>query len=149
MNDAIYEWFDIDDSKLRNQAERDFLAALVAHAPERISFGLDSLDGMFNHDNVPFAECPLTVAWSVNDQKRNLNLRTLRVDFYGAKLVLGEDETGSLNDGFRDRITETVDYSNPGGTPQHFAEVAAKWLNSELARVIERREWANPSAMFP
>lgn len=63
--------------------------------------------------------------------------RSLRVDFFGSRLLLGYDETHQFVTELNpDNPLVTV---VPDGTPEQLAVIAADWLESELAEWIKRQ----------
>lgn len=136
MSNALYEWFVLEDSDFRSQDERDFANALVIHASKWTEFGISSRDGLLH-----FGEEFFTIAIDVSDQTKPCILRTLRVDYYGDKILLGDDETGQLVTKLDSSWRNVTTHIDVDGTPESFAKIAAAWLEKEMARIIERHEW--------
>jgi len=59
-------------------------------------------------------------------------LRTLRIDFEGRRVVLGEDETGQLVTELNPKRADVTVREDSGGTAEFFADVAADWVEREL-----------------
>jgi hypothetical protein len=139
MNKDVFEWFEIDVDDCPTEAEREFLTALCAHSSEWLRFGLSPDAGL-----IQFEDSVLTVALDVSDHKQGVVLRTLRIDFDGSGVVLGYDETGALVTKLDVQNPDVKEYREFGVTPTDCANAAAEWLEVELARRIERREWNTP-----
>lgn len=73
------------------------------------------------------------------DRDYNLVLRTLRVDYDGSTLWLGPDETHQFSTDLA--VGQRGVSTHSDQSPIELAAIAAKWLNHELRRPIERQEW--------
>ena len=118
----------LDFDETRTPSEREFLDVLHARAEAGSWFG----EAWPRDDKIIITASP-------SDRERNCVLRTLRIDFDGTTLTLGDDETHQL-------VTD-LDPARPGVLsrtgfqPGELAHFAADWLEKELRRVIERHEW--------
>lgn len=80
----------------------------------------------------------LIVSVSPQDEEERVILRTIRADFFGDRVVIGDDPTDQIV-GDLDRAQQGVAVKS--GPPEELAEFVADWFERELARPIERREW--------
>jgi hypothetical protein len=115
----------------RSLEEKEFASALAARAEMGNWYG-----------DLWFFDEPLIVSVVATDDsadKYPLVLRTLRVDFFGRRVVVGKDPTHQL--------VNKLDPASPGvsslesGTPTELAQFAADWLEGEMWRPIDRLEW--------
>jgi hypothetical protein len=118
----------LEIQECRPGAEFEFVSELNSRAEK----GAWSADYWPRDDRLLFTVCP-------SDREHNCVLRTLRIDFDGARVVFGPDETHQL-------VTD-LDPGRPGVrlvsgiSPTAMADAAADWIERELARPIVRREW--------
>lgn len=122
--------FGIDDGRMAEEAE--FVWAL--HRPAE--------SGDWYADAWPREHC-LTLTVCPSDQETNGILRTLRIDFFGDRVLVGEDETQQLATELD--VGRSGVYSMVGASPDALAEYAADWLELELSRPIDRQEWETPA----
>lgn len=104
----------------RDQLERRFLEQLNYRA-EKGGWYADSWSHLSDH-----------VVISIALTKGNAVVRTTRVDFFGTRLVLGLDETHSFVTELNPASPDVKVVST--GAPEALADVAADWLESEIAR---------------
>ena len=131
-----YELLDLfEDTVFRNEEEKEFLISLLAHANEWFEFGLTDQDCYLMYDN-----SALTVAFDICDFERSVVLRCLRIDLTETGLLLGFDDSMQYVCPLSADNPDVKSYQRAEYTPKDFAEIAAKWLVSELSRKIERRE---------
>jgi hypothetical protein len=120
-----------DLAECNSDAERAFLVALHARA-EAGGWFADSWRVWDNRLTLSVSPCD-------DEPEYNCVLRTLRVDFDGAVVRLGPDETHQF-------VTD-LDPARPGvsmmsGLPiAELAAAAADWLEREMQRPIVRHEW--------
>ncbi|WP_265595144.1 hypothetical protein [Haloferula sp. BvORR071] len=129
------EWFEI--GHYRSAAEQAFAETLRdrAHAWRIPGSSPDhTLVGRGGDDR-------LVLALDISDQESKVCLRTLRIEFDGTGVVLGEDETGQLVTDLDPTLPDVFARRDSGGTPALFASFAADWVEQELRRRIERHEW--------
>lgn len=132
-----YELLDLfEDRVFRNEEEKEFLTVLIAHADEWFKVGLTNQDCYLIHD-----ESTLTVAFDICDFEMSVVLRCLRIDFTGQSLLLGYDDSMQYVCPLSADNPDVKLYQRTEHSLKDFAEIAAKWLLSELSRKIERREW--------
>ena len=121
-----------DVQECRDDVAREFVERLHQRA-ERGDWYADSWSHL--RDRV-------VIAVTLTDRERRLALRTLRADYVGPHLLLGEDET--------QQFATDLDPARPGvtlvteGRPQDLADAAADWLEREMARPVVRHEWMAP-----
>lgn len=110
----------------RSDVEERFLTRL-----ERVSPGLG--------DVYLWPGFPLITTWCVWEPSSPL-LRTLRVDFDGARLRGGNDPNHHMD---LDLDQSDPDYFEvvAGESPEWAAATAAKWFQRQLDRAIDRHEW--------
>jgi hypothetical protein len=119
-----------DLAACNSEAERAFIEAIHARAEA----GGWYADAWPRAERVVLSVCPFD-----SDPAYNCVLRTLRVDFDGAAVWFGPDETHQF-------VTD-LDPARPGvsvlsGRPvAELAAAAADWLEGELRRPIVRHEW--------
>jgi hypothetical protein len=125
------DWF---EGAGRTDAERRFLAVLRERAESWAALDLDPQDTQAWTDREP-----LYVHVDLTDPSHELILGTLRVEFDGRRVV------GGWSDG---QLVHDLDPAAPDAfdTPAHespetAAELAAGWLESQLRRPVERRDW--------
>jgi hypothetical protein len=140
MSYELLELF--EDRVFRNEEEKEFLTALVAHADEWFEFGLTDQDCYLIYDAPT-----VTVAFDICDFEKSVVLRCLRIDFTGSSLLLGYDDSMQYVCPLSADNPDVKSYLRAEYTPKDFAEIAAKWLVVELSRKIERREWRNGSIL--
>lgn len=120
--------FDLDECN--SESEREFIEALH----RRSETGGWLPDTWVWDDRVVVAYCPCD-----GEPEYNCILRTLRVDFDGAAVRFGPDETH--------QFATDLDPARPGvtvlsGRPvAELADAAADWLEREMRRPIMRHEW--------
>ena len=76
-------WFELQD--FEDERHRRFLSALQTHYERWRTMGLDE-----NHIWAIEANGILTVAVDISDRECNLAMRTLRTDFRGNEVIVGE-----------------------------------------------------------
>jgi hypothetical protein len=119
-----------DLTECNNEREREFVEALHARAET----GGWYADAWPRDDRVILSVCLCD-----RDPEYHGVLRTLRVDFDGAAVWYGPDETHQL-------VTE-LDPAHPdvsvlfGLEVAELAAIAADWLEQEMRRLIVRHEW--------
>ena len=128
-------WLERDSSE--TAAERAFLDGLEERARSWGSLGLDRDDVMVlgGHDGT------LAVGVNVTDREQRCVLRLLRVDFDGAAIACGEDETHQFVTDLHAGCDGFTGWVGFGCSPRELAGPAADWIESELRRPIERLEW--------
>ena len=130
------DWIEFDE--YRSDVEWEFVEFLRSRAPVWRSLGLS------HNDIIAFREFSgkLVVVFEVSDRWRNSLLRTLRIDFDGVRVNLGEDECGQLVT----RRNETrPDFAGSDGVADKaltLGRFAADWIERELRRPIELRWWS-------
>ncbi len=124
--------FDLDEC--RDATERDFVEALHTRAEA----GAWWADAWLRDDRII-----LTIDICDSDLEYNCVLRMLRVDFDGAMLTLGADETYQLVTDLDPKRTDVISMRDQ--SPAILANAAADWLERELGREIERHEWNRPT----
>ncbi|MGV3755621.1 MAG: hypothetical protein ACO1QS_09595 [Verrucomicrobiota bacterium] len=117
----------------RNEREREFLELLNIRAGKG-SWASDV--SWLEDDKIVLAVSPFDL-----DPKHNCVLRTLRIDFYGQRVICGDDETHQFS---TDLDPARPDVVVAEGTPVELAELAADWLEREMKCVIVRHEWVRP-----
>jgi hypothetical protein len=120
-----------DFDECRSPEEKEFASALASRAEQGDWYG-----------DLWFFDEPLIVSVVASDESEgmyHLVLRTLRVDFFGKRVVVGKDPTHQLVDKLD--IASPGVYSLENGTPTELAQFAADWLESEMWRPIDRLEW--------
>ncbi|MGA2498291.1 MAG: hypothetical protein ABSH20_11155 [Tepidisphaeraceae bacterium] len=111
-----------DVTECRDQPERRFLERLSARAT-RGGWFADSWSHLSDH-----------VIISIVIRRQGVVTRPLRADFFGSRLVLGDDETHQF-------VTE-LNAGLPGvtvvptGAPEELAEIAADWLESQISTQV-------------
>jgi hypothetical protein len=124
--------FDLDEC--RNEAEKEFIEALHARA---------EAGGWFADAWPHPSDNRIIVTVDVCDPDHNSILRMLRVDYDGATLTVGPDETYQLASHLDPSRADVMVMS--GQAPAVLASAAADWLEHEVQRPIERREWDRPT----
>jgi len=121
----------VDDARIepagRDELERRFLTRLRAAVhPITIDTWVDRPQ--------------LVTSLDINDDARKTVLRTLRVDFDGARIWGGNDPTGQLAS---ELDPDDPDWFERGdcSTPEECAETAAAFFKKQLERPIDREEW--------
>jgi len=117
----------LDIDECRTPEEAEFIAALHAKAEAANWYGLAWL-----------REDRIIVTVDLCDNVRSLVVRTLRVDYGGAQVLAGIDETGQLATDLTPLSPGVVVHHGP---PSELAHKAALWLEREMERPIERQEW--------
>jgi hypothetical protein len=121
--------FDLDECN--NDAERAFIQALHARAE---AGGWHADVWRVWDDRLTLSVCPCD-----SDPKYNCVLRTLRIDFDGATVRFGPDETHQFA---TDLDPARAAVSLLSGQPvAELATAAADWLEREMRRPIVRHEW--------
>jgi hypothetical protein len=103
-----------------DEGAREFVERLHQRA-ERGDWYADSLSHLRDH---------VVIAVTLTDRDRRSALRTLRTDYVGPHLLLGDDETQQFAtdlDPARQGVTLVSD-----GLPRELADVAADWLEREM-----------------
>lgn len=132
----LSEWFHTDECPA--QWEIEFLHALYVHAQQWQHLGISFDDMLMQRD-----DSLLTVAFDVSSKEYRKVLRMLRIDFYGTRILLGDDETYQLVTDLNPQNLNVISFEDINGTPQAFADFAAQWLLREASRAIELHEWGN------
>jgi hypothetical protein len=145
------DWFNLDE--FRSDAERDFVRAISLHATWWGALGLSPEGARI----VP-AEGKLILFVDVGAPQ--LVLRTLRIEFDGSSVVMGDDEAGQegphLDLSKRKVVTVRssdldagvglfAPYRDVGSVPARLAERAAEWVEYQTRRRVECHEWKKPS----
>ena len=131
------DWFEADDDLNhdgRNEDERRFIITLRARAQSWGELDIDVTDTQVWTDRDY-----IYVHVGISDQEQNIEYGTMRVNYIGQR-VLGH--WGSSH--FCDEIDPTAldAFSSPLlDSPEDAANYAADWLESQLRRPAERREW--------
>lgn len=120
----------------RNEAEREFLTALFAHAFEWKALGVTDEECM-----ICYSDSILMVAFDICDWNGNVVLRSLKVDFDGTRVLTGETESQTVDIKFDTDSPNIEEINQVGASPMDLAEAAAKWLYHEISRPIVFREW--------
>jgi len=131
MASEACEWFDIDDDEFDNSSEREFVHALRLLARSWAKLGLEPEDAFVVRDP------GLVLLVDVCAPSETYILRTLRVEFDTVSVRMGDDETGQ-GGGLSGKI---VTLKSRSRTPSELGTLAAEWIEQELRRPIERREW--------
>lgn len=119
-SDAFAFWFgDSDVSEYRTSAERRFLEALYPYAN-----GKWAADAWLHEDH-------LAISVVLLDATKKLVRRTLRVDFYGAEIWMGDDDTHQMAYPLKQSGTGVA--SIAAESPEFLAEASAEWINRRLA----------------
>lgn len=126
------DWFEVHGQL--SQKQHDFLEALLPYAPRWEALGVSPLDVL-----TQVSTFLLTVALDVS--AGNHVLRTLRVDFDGQCVLMGEDETLQLVTDLNEQNPEVLVHKSENASLEEFADVAGQWLERELKRVIVLHQW--------
>ncbi len=123
------------ESDGRSNLERRFIARL------RALTGPPHVDVWVDHPQ-------LVTSVDVSDKVHDIVLRTLRVDFDGARAHVwgGNDPTGQLVGELDPTDPDWFDRDD-GSTPEACAEIAAAFFKSQGERPIDREEWADGTAV--
>lgn len=110
----------------RNDAERQFLERLSQLQPPHCDVWTDTPQ--------------LVVTVTIADNDENLVLRTLRVDFDGARFIAGNDPSHQVTDELE--ADDPDRFESPEGLArEELADAAMAWLRAQATRPIERQEW--------
>lgn len=131
---------EVKEQGFRNEAECEFLTALFDHAQEWFQLGLTNEHCMIN-----YSDSTLMIAFDVCDWKQSQVLRSLKLDFTGTSVLMGETGTNLFDFKFDLNDSKIKVYGKEDGLPSTLANLAAKWLFQELSRQIVRREWITNS----
>jgi hypothetical protein len=135
----IIYFSELEKEGFRNESEREFLTALFRHAPEWASLGVTSECCMISYwDQV------LMIAFDICDWSENIVLRSLKIDYTGARVLAGETGSNLFDIKFEPDSPGVTEYGY-GASPEQLAYHAAKWLYEEMSRPIVLREWKRGS----
>lgn len=81
----------------------------------------------------------------IYDDINHSGLRSIRIDFTEASLLVGEDETHQYVSRLRADNPKVKEYQKTEHTTIQLAKITADWLSYELSREIELREWITES----
>jgi hypothetical protein len=133
----VNDWFDGDG---RTDAERRFLAALRDRAQSWHQLGITP-----DHTHAWTDRADLYVHVDIADHAQRRIIGTLRVDFDGER-VAGHWGAADFCDTIDPRAPDSFG-TTALDTPEAAADRAASWLEEQLHRPIERREWRRDEAI--
>jgi len=118
----------LDATECRDQRELEFLNRLQLRAESANWRGT-----AWGHETL------LVIGVDVSDNECNCVVRSLRVDFNGERVLCGDDETSQYVTDLSPDGPGVATYERQ--SPATLADLAADWLERELARKIVRQEW--------
>ena len=81
------------------------------------------------------------VAFDICDWNENAVVRSLKVDFDGSSVLMGETGSNLFDSKFDADEAGVTILNNPDSSPSELAEETAKWLYFEMSRPIVLKEW--------
>jgi len=81
------------------------------------------------------------VAFDIYDWNGNIVVRSLKVDFDGTSVLMGETGSNLFDSKFDANDVEVKVLNNPDSSPADLAERTAEWLYFEMSRPIVLKEW--------
>jgi hypothetical protein len=83
--------------------------------------------------------------FDICDWKESQVLRSVKIDFTGTSVLMGETGSNLFDNQFDEKDTRITVYKEVDGNVSALADLAAEWLYRELSREIIRREWITDS----
>ena len=133
MDDEAHGWLEALDSG--DSAIDRVAAAFQRRAARWQRFGMTR-----DHLLTQWESGVLTMAVDVDDTSARVNIRTLRADFDGRRVLVGRDSTGQLVEPLVEG-DEVQSYDVTGQTPEAIGQLMAERLEPEILRPIIREEW--------
>ena len=128
---------EIEERGFRNETEREFLTALFAHSSEWAKLGVTNDCCMINL----YFDSILMVAFDICDWNGKNVLRSLKVDFNGTSVLMGEAGTNLFDSKFDIHDPKIKVLNTPNSSPKDLADETAHWLFFEMSRPIILKEW--------
>lgn len=128
---------EIEKKGFRNEAEREFLNALFAHSSAWAKLGVTNDCCMINL----YFDSILMVAFDICDWNGNNVVRSLKVDYDGTRVLMGETGTNLFDSKFDVHDSKVKVLNDSDSSPTDLADETAQWLYFEMSRPIVFKEW--------
>jgi len=131
---------EVKEQGFRNNAEEQFLTVLFEHSTAWAELGVTD-DCCY----ISYWDSTLMIAFDVCDWNGNQVVRSVKVDFNGTSVLMGETGTNLFDFKFDPNSPNVKVLPKVDMTYIDLANEAAKWVFEELSRPIVLKEWVTCS----
>jgi hypothetical protein len=132
----LFNYSEIEEQGFRNSVEQEFLTALFANASQWSELGVTNDCCYIN-----YWDETLMIAFDICHRNARQVLRSLKIDFTGESILMGETGTNLFDSKFSYTDLNIKTSKEIDASPSALANLAAEWLLWEFSRKIMLKEW--------